>query len=102
MSVSRTEQEKNFISSLISGLANLKEPPTRDQVEAKARQLAAVFDYEGDLGNIIEEALIAVDTRMGAGVSLVDDEEDHDDEWARKREIPTIYSDAYEGFLKQD
>jgi hypothetical protein len=102
MSVSRTEQEKNFISSLISGLANLKEPPTRDQVEAKARQLAAVFDYEGDLGNIIEEALIAVDTRMGAGVSLVDDEADHDDEWARKRDIPPIYSDAYEAFLKQD
>jgi len=102
MSVSRTEQEKNFISSLISGLANLKEPPTREQVEAKAKQLAVVFDFEGDLGNIIEEALIAVDTRMGAGVSLVDDEEDHDDEWALKREIPTIYSDAYEGFLKQD
>jgi hypothetical protein len=102
MSVSRTEQEKNFVASLISGLANLTEPPTRDQVVTKARQLAAVFDYTGELGNIIEEALIAIDSRMGAGVSLVDDEADHDDEWARKRDIPTIYSDAYEAFLKSD
>lgn len=101
MSVSRTEQEKNFISSLISGLSNLKEPPTRAQVEAKARALAAVFDYDGELDNIIEEALIAVDTRMGAGVSLVD-EADHDDQWARNREITPTYSDAYEAFLKQD
>ncbi|MGB8842520.1 MAG: Z1 domain-containing protein [Aliidongia sp.] len=102
MSVSRTEQEKNFISSLISGLANLKEPPSREQVEAKARQLAAVFDFEGDLSNIIEEALIAVDTRMGAGVSLVDNEADHDDEWVYKRELQTTYADAYEAFLRQD
>lgn len=101
MSVSRTEREKNFISSLISGLANLKEPPTREQVEAKARQLAAVFDYDGDLGNIIEEALIAVDSRMGAGVSLVD-EADHDDEWVYKRDITWTYSNAYEEFLKKE
>jgi hypothetical protein len=102
MTVSRTEQEKNFIASLISGLANLADPPTREQVAAKAGQLAAVFDYTADLGNIIEEALIAVDSRMGAGVSLVDNEAEHDDEWARKREIPTVYSDAYEAFLKAD
>lgn len=102
MSGSRTEQEKNFISSLISGLSNLEEAPTRDQVADKARQLAAIFGFTGDFENIIEEALIAVDTRMGAGVSLVDDEADHDADWARKREIQTMYSDAYEAFLKQD
>jgi hypothetical protein len=102
MSASRTEREKNFISSLISGLANRASPPTRAEVETKARQLAAVFDYEGDLTNIIEEALIAVDTRMGAGVSLIDDEANHDDEWVYKREIAWTYSDAYEEFLKKE
>jgi hypothetical protein len=102
MSVSRTDREKNFISSLISGLANRTDPPTRADVETKAKQLAAVFDFDGDLTNIIEEALIAVDTRMGAGVSLVDNEADHDDEWVFKREIAWTYSDAYEEFLKKD
>ncbi|HEX6860986.1 MAG TPA: Z1 domain-containing protein [Caulobacteraceae bacterium] len=102
MSASRTEQEKNFISSLISGLANRSDPPTRAEVEAKAKQLAAVFDYEGALNNIIEEVLIAIDTRMGAGVSLVDHEADHDDEWVYKREIAWTYSDAYEEFLKKE
>lgn len=102
MSASRTEQEKNFISSLISGLANRTEPPTRADVEAKAEQLAAVFDFEGELTNIVEEALIAIDTRMGAGVSLVDVEANHDDEWVYKREIAWTYSDAYEQYLKKE
>jgi hypothetical protein len=102
MSVSQAELEKDILVSLIRSLASLTEPPMREMVEKKALQMAAVFDYGGDLSNIIEEALIAVDTRMGAGVSLVDDEAKHDEEWVRKREIPTMYSDAYEGHLKDD
>lgn len=102
MSASRTEQEKNFISSLISGLANRTEAPTRGDVEVKAAQLAVVFEYDGDLKNIIDEAMIAIDTRMGAGVSLVDTEANHDEEWVRKREIIWTYSDAYEQHLKKE
>jgi hypothetical protein len=102
MTVARTEQEKNFISSLISGLANRPEPPTRSDVEKKATQLAVVFDYDGDLTAIIEEVMIAIDTRMGAGVSLVDVEANHDEEWVYKREIAWTYSDAYEAFLKKE
>jgi hypothetical protein len=102
MSVRRTELEKDILVSLIRSLASLTEPPTHEMVEKKARQMAAVFDHDGDLTNIVAEALIAVDTRMGAGVSLVDDEAKHDEEWVRKREIPTMYSDAYEGHLKDD
>jgi hypothetical protein len=62
------------------------ETPTREQVEEKAKQIAAIFGYTGDLRNIITEAMISVDTRMGAGVSLVDVAAKHDDQWVRKRE----------------
>lgn len=102
MSVNRTEQEKNFISSLISGLSNRTELPTRSDVETTAAKLADLFGYTGDLTNIVEEALIAVDTRMGAGVSLVDDEASHDEDWVFKREIPWTYSEAYEDYLKKE
>lgn len=102
MTASRTEAEKNFVSSLISGLANRKEPPSRADVESKAKQLAAVFDYEGDLTQLIEEALIAIETRMGAGVSLVDVEAHHDQDWVYKREITWTYSNAYEQYLKKE
>src|SRR3546814_4771364 len=102
MSVSRTDQEKNFISSLISGLANRSDPPTHADVENTAKQLAGIFGYTGNLTNIVEETLIAIDTRMGAGVSLIDNEADHDDEWVYKREIAWTYSDAYEEFLKNE
>jgi hypothetical protein len=102
VSASRTEQEKNFISSLISGLSNRTELPTRSDVEITAAKLAELFGYTGDLANIVEEALIAVDTRMGAGVSLVDDEASHDEEWVFKRDISWTYSEAYEDYLKKE
>src|SRR4051812_37147756 len=102
MSVSQTEQDKNLTSSLLSGLGHRAEPPTQADVERKATQLAEIFGYEGDLKNIIDEAMIAVDTRTGAGVSLIDTEAKHDEEWVRNREITWTYSDAYEQPLKLD
>lgn len=96
-------EERNIANALISGLANLTETPTREQVEEKAKQIAAIFGYTGDLRNIITEAMISVDTRMGAGVSLVDVAAKHDDQWVRKREdITWTYSGAYENFLLKD
>ncbi|WP_186398156.1 Z1 domain-containing protein [Stappia sp. P2PMeth1] len=96
-------EERNIANALISGLANLTETPTREQVEEKARQIGAIFGYTGDLRNIITEAMISIDTRMGAGVSLVDVTAKHDDQWVRKREdITWTYSDAYENFLLKD
>lgn len=96
-------EERNIANALISGLANMAETPTREQVEEKARQIAAIFGYTGDLQNIITEALISVDTRMGAGVSLVDVAAKHDDQWVRKREdIPWTYSNAYGKFLLKE
>ena len=102
MSYNELEAQKNFTSSLISALSTLKTPPTRDVVEQKAKALASVIDYEGDLKNIIEEAMVAIDTRMGAGVSLINKESPHDEEWVRKLKIKWIYSDAYAAFLKKE
>ena len=96
-------EEKNIATALISGLGNLAEAPTREQVEEKARQIAAIFGYTGDLRNIITEAMISVDTRMGAGVSLVDVTATHDDQWVHKREdLAWTYTSAYENFLRHE
>ena len=93
MSATIITEERNIANALISGLANLTDTPTREQVEEKAKQIAAIFGYTGDLRNIITEAMISVDTRMGAGVSLVDITAKHDDQWVHKREhIAWTYS----------
>src|SRR6478672_7352969 len=96
-------EERNIANALISGLANVSETPTSEQVEEKAKQLAAVFGYTGDLRNIITEAKISVDTRMGTGVSLVDVAAKHDDQWVLKRgDIDWTYTKAYEKFLREE
>jgi len=103
MSITAIMEERNIANALISGLANLSETPTREQVEEKAKQIAVIFGYTGDLRNIITEAMISVDTRMGAGVSLIDVAAKHDDQWVHKRDnIVWFYSNAYEGFLRED
>ncbi|TRW96328.1 endonuclease [Paracoccus sp. M683] len=103
MNLNKVESQKNFTSALISALSLLPETPTREEVGERAKQLAAVFAYDGPLETVIDDALIAVDSRMGAGVSLVDVEADHDDEWVYKREdITWTYSDAYEEYLKKE
>ena len=96
-------EERNMANALISGLANLTETPTREQVEEKANQIADIFGYTGDLRNIITEAMISVDTRMGAGVSLVDVTASHDVLWVGKRQdITWTYGEAYERFLLKE
>lgn len=96
-------EERNITNALISLLANLPETPTREQVEEKARRIAELVGYVGDLRYIVTEAMISVDTRMGAGVSLVDVAAKHDDQWIYKRkDIAWIYAKAYEGFLLKE
>lgn len=103
MTTTLIAQERNIANALISGLDNLTSPPTREEVEEKAKQIAAIFSYTGDLRNIITEAMISVDTRMGAGFSLVDVAAKHDDQWVRKREdIAWTYASAYEKFLLKE
>ena len=103
MSSTAITEERNIANALISGLANMVETPTQEQVEEKARQIAAIFGYTGDLRNIVTEAMISVDTRMGAGVSLVDVAAKHDDQWVHKREdVAWTYADAYGNFLLKE
>lgn len=81
----------------------LPETPTSEEVSERAKKLADFCEYDGPLEIVIEDALIAVDTRMGTGVSLVDVEADHDDEWVYKRDDTTwTYSNAYEEYLKKN
>ena len=103
MSDRGARDEKNFKSALITALSLADGIPDREEVEQKAAGLAAVFGYQGDLSSVVDEALIAVVTRMGEGISLVDVEAEHDQEWVHKRtDLPTTYSDAYEDFLKSE
>lgn len=103
MSITANTEERNIANALISGLANMTETPTCEQVEEKAKQMAAIFGYTGDLRNIVTEAMVSVDTRMGAGVSLVDVTAKHDDQWVHKREdISWTYATAYEEFLRNE
>lgn len=103
MSMTAVTQERNIANALISGLANMPETPTREQVEEKAEQIAVIFGYEGDLRNIVAEAMESVVTRMGAGVSLIDVDAKHDDQWVHKREdVDWTYARAYEEFLRNE
>lgn len=103
MSITAITEEQNITNALISGLANMAETPTREQVEQKAKQIAEIFAYTGDLRNIVIEAMVSVDTRMGTGISLVDTTAKHDDQWVHKREgISWTYAKAYEDFLRNE
>ncbi|MFC3394474.1 Z1 domain-containing protein [Brenneria rubrifaciens] len=103
MSITAITEERNIANALISGLANMAETPTRNQVEEKARQIASIFGYTGDLRNIVTEAMESVVTRMGAGTSLVDVNAKHNDQWVHKREdVNWIYAKAYEEFLRNE
>jgi len=99
---STNNEEKNITNALISGLANSPHTPTLEEVQDKAKLLARVFGYTGDLSNVVTEALISVETRMGAGVSLVNVKSKHDDQWIQKREVVWTYSDAYAEYLSEE
>ena len=68
MSLTVITEERNIANALISGLANMAETPTREQVEEKARQIAAIFGYTGDLRNIVTEAMISAGSRSPASM----------------------------------
>lgn len=103
MSINDATAERNITNALISGLSNLSEPPTREQVEEMAKKISDIFGYTGDQRNIITEAMESVVTRMGTGVSLIDVRAKHDDQWVHKREsINWTYAKAYEEFLRSE
>ncbi|QXC48794.1 endonuclease [Agrobacterium salinitolerans] len=103
MSGDLSAQEKNFRNGLVAALSNREEIPSLEEAQALAAQMAPLFNFKGDLQDVVNEARTSVVTKMGAGVSLIDPNTKHDDQWARKREdIKWTYSNAYEGFLQED
>lgn len=103
MTINPVQAEKNFTASLISGLAVKGVTPTRDDIDKYAKVLADLYDFTGNLQSVVNEAMIAIDTRMGAGISLIDVEAKHDEEWVFKRDdIEWVYADAYEKYLKSE
>ncbi|MCY1163819.1 Z1 domain protein [compost metagenome] len=101
MTAKQSEKEKGLVQALITAFEHQNDAPTKAEVEARAALLAPLLGYGGDLRWAVEEAMIAIDTWMGAGVSLVDPEANHDEDWVYKREgIEWTYSNAYEGYLK--
>ncbi|TIL42320.1 Z1 domain-containing protein [Mesorhizobium sp.] len=96
------DSEKRLISALISVLASRDPAPTGVEVEQTAKMLAPMVPFTGDLANAILQTIIAIDTRMGRGVSIINHDAPHDDQWLHRRDIKWTYTDAYEAFLKQE
>ena len=99
MSRNQNEKEKGFIAALITAFGDQENPPSREDIEARAAMLAPILGYEGDLQPIVVIAETVIPSRMNAGVSLVDPEATHDQDWIHKREIIPTYADAYGDYL---
>ncbi len=93
---------KDITSTLIRRLAYYQGVPTREDVESEAKKSADFYKHDGPIDAVIEEAMIAVNTHMGEGVSLVDVETEHDEEWVFNSEISRTYSDGYAEYLKSE
>lgn len=103
MSVGAVAKEKSFIGALIRILSSRSETPSRDEIKRAAEILTTIEPFDGDLEAAVDEAMVQIDTRMGAGTSLVNRTAKHDEEWVFKRkDITWAYSDAYNEFLKEE
>ena len=101
MTVDKTQFQKGFVSALIAAFAQRSEPPTEAEIKTKAEKFAKLFDGDVNQQSAVEEVRIAIDTRMGAGVSLVNVEAKHDEDWVHKRDrVEWTYSEAYEEYLR--
>lgn len=99
MSIQR-DQEKVVIAALIGAFNDQESLPSRDDIKAKASILAPILGFFGELQNIITEVETAIPSRMNAGVSLINVDAAHDEDWIYRREIDTTYANAYDGYLR--
>ena len=100
--IAQNDKEKVVLAALIGAFDDQDCLPSREEIGAKAAALAPLLGYSGDLQNIIAEAETVIPSRMNAGVSLIDVDAAHDEDWIHKREIDTIYADAYGGYLRSE
>ncbi len=96
--------EKSIISSLNMMVATQGRILTNEELYILAKQVASLFNYDGPLDGIVIEAEMTMTTFMGLGVTLYDENANHDKDWVFKRDkkIKWQYSDAYETHLKQE
>ncbi|MBY3044851.1 Z1 domain-containing protein [Rhizobium leguminosarum] len=77
-------------------------PPSLDEVGEKAKSLAPILGFSGDIEQVVSEALPGIQVRMGIGHSLVNHAADHDPDWTTKREIDLTYTTNYSKFLREE
>jgi hypothetical protein len=102
VSRAQNDKEKVVLAALIGAFESQDNLPSRHEIEAKAAALAPLLGYDGDLRNIVAVAESTIPSRMNAGVSLVDVDAAHDEEWIHKREIRATYADAYGEYLRNE
>ena len=97
------EIEKSVVSALINILGNKETPPTKLEIEQTAKIIGPISGWLGPFDGIISQVMATIDSRMGAGTSLVDPAATHDDQWVAKRhDIAWTYTNAYENFLRDE
>ena len=96
------KQKNNLVSTLVRFFTDLDDVPDIEDVQKKATDLARLLDCSNvDLESVVQEVMSAVDMRMGAGVSLIDIEVEHDEDWVLNcDDINWIYTEAYEEYLR--
>ena len=102
MEKSNKNAEKNFIVGLVTSVRNKwpDEVPTRDQLTELAQMLSSITSFHGDIDEAVKKVLYNIDTKMDVGVSLVDPQADHDEEWVENLSDESWeYSNAYENHL---
>lgn len=98
----RLQLEQDIVNALISALNHTfaSSVPSTIKARTTAELLVKAYPFEGNLNPIIERALIAITTKMEAGVSLIRPDTNHDSEWIRNRaDIKWTYTNAYFKYL---
>lgn len=97
------ELEKSFVAALVNMLGNLTPAPTKAQIEDTIKIMALINGWNGDVTSLVGQVMVNIESRMGIGVSLIDQTAPHDDQWISKRtDIKWTYANAYEGFLRNE
>ena len=102
MEINNKNAEKNFVVGLVTSVKNKwpDEVPTRAQLTELAQLLSSITNYHGDIDEAVKKVLYNIDTKMDVGVSLVDPQANHDEEWVKKiSDENWKYSTAYENHL---
>ncbi|MDR1086376.1 MAG: Z1 domain-containing protein [Deltaproteobacteria bacterium] len=94
-----TTQEK-FVNIIMTVYSDRYSVPEYTEVSKLVRKLAESLNFTGSPDFVIDTVLKRFDTKMSLGVSLVNQDADHDEQWVGKRNIVLVYSEAYKQYLK--